>query len=187
MRMLQLNFTPFPKLETERLLLRRIELEDAQEILFLRSDQNIIRYLNKVPAKNLQEAKDFIKDIHEYIRDNESILWGIALKDSPAKIIGTICLWQFQKEHYRAEIGYVLHPEQWRKGIMKEAILKVIDYAFNTLQLHSLAGMIDPANAASAAILESTGFTREGYFKEDFYFKGKFYDTAVYSRLHRKI
>jgi ribosomal-protein-alanine N-acetyltransferase len=182
--MLELNFTPFPKLETGRLLLRRIRQEDAPEILFLRSDPTVLRYLNKEPAKNIGEAKRFITDIQEYIRDNDSVLWGIALKNDPRKIIGTICLWQFIKEHYRADIGYVLHPDHWRKGIMKEALVKVIDYAFNTLQLHRLAAMIDPGNTASAAILESAGFTREGCLREDFLFRGKFFDTAVYSLLH---
>ena len=87
------------------------------------------------------------------------------------------------KEHYRAEIGYVLDPAYWRKGIMKETILRTLDYGFSTLGLHSVEARINPHNIASASVLESTGFVREAYFKEDFFHRGKFEDTAVYSRL----
>ncbi len=110
-------------------------------------------------------------------------MWAISLNKEPARLIGTICYWHFQKEHYRAEIGYALHTDFWRKGIMKEAILKVLDYGFNNLKLHSIEAHIDPANNGSAAILESTGFVKEAYFKESFYFRGQFLDTAIYSKL----
>jgi ribosomal-protein-alanine N-acetyltransferase len=67
---------------------------------------------------------------------------------------------------------------------MKEALIKVIDYGFNEMKLHSIEAHINPENAASAAILEATGFVREAYFKEDFFYKGEFSDTAIYSKLH---
>ena len=66
---------------------------------------------------------------------------------------------------------------------MKEALIKVIEYGFNEMKLHSIEAHINPANSASAGILEATGFIREAYFKEDFYYKGVFSDTAIYSKL----
>ena len=182
--MLQTAFHPFPELKTDRLLLRRITMDDAAAVLFLRSDKDVMRFIDREPAKSLKDAEDFIKRINKDIDDNVVIQWAITLMDNPGKLIGTICLWQFQQEHYRAETGYVLMPDQWRKGIMKEALLKVLDYGFKTLGLHSIEAQISPGNSASAALLESTGFTREGYFKEDFYFRGNFLDTAVYSKLN---
>ena len=184
--MLQPNFNPFPELSTERLLLRRITLEDAPEIFFLRSDQNILQFLSKEPAANIKEAEDFITRINNDIDNNDAIMWAIALKENPSKAIGTICFWQMLKEHFRAEIGYVLDPGCWRKGIMKETILKTLDYGFSTLGLHSVEARLNPDNIASASVLESTGFVREAYFKEDFFRRGKFEDTTVYSMLHKK-
>ena len=90
------------------------------------------------------------------------------------------------KEHYRAELGYVLDPAYWNKGIMKESILRTLDYGFTTMGLHSVEARINPDNIASASVLESTGFVREAYFKEDFFHREQFEDTAVYSRLQRK-
>jgi [ribosomal protein S5]-alanine N-acetyltransferase len=181
--MLQPNFDPFPELSTERLLLRRITMEDAPEIFFLRSDQTILQFLSKEPAANLKEAEEFITRINNDIDNNDAIMWAITLKENPSKAIGSICFWRMLKEHYRSEIGYVLDPGYWRKGIMKETILKILGYGFSTMGLHSVEARINPDNIASASLLESTGFVKEAYFKEDFFRRDQFEDTEVYSRL----
>lgn len=181
--MLILNFTPFPELKTSRLLLRKLNNTDANEIFFLRSNENVLRYLGKEPAKTIAEAEDFIRMINKNIAENESILWGITFINEPSMIIGTICLWNFRKENFRVEVGYLLHPAHWRKGIMKEAIKAVVDYGFNSLGVHSIEALLSPENIASSAVLESNGFVKEGHLKESFYFNGQFSDTAIYSRL----
>ena len=184
--MIELNFTPFPELRTERLLLRRLEKTDANEIFFLRSNEDVLRHLGKEPATTIREAEEFIGLINKNVDNNESILWGIALQGHPSIIIGTICLWNFKKENYRGEIGYLLHPDHWRKGIIKEAINKVVDYGFNVLKLHSIEAQLSSGNIASSAALERTGFVKEAHLKENFYFKGEFSDTLIYSILTKK-
>lgn len=178
--MLTVNFTPFPTIHTERLVLRDLEATDVNEIFFLRSDMDVLKYLDKEPAKSVDEAKKFIELIKENTTKNNSILWGIALKESPA-IIGSICFWRIIKEHYRAEIGYVLHPAFQGKGIMDEAIKAALQYGFEVMQLHSVEANINPANIASMKLLEKNGFVREAYFKENYYYNGKFIDSAIYS------
>lgn len=182
--MLQPKFTPFPELKTKRLLLRKVIHSDAREVLFLRSDPGILQYLSKEPAQSIQEAEDFITRITNDLENGDGIAWGICLAEKPEALIGTIGFWRMQKEHYRSEIGYVLHPAYWRKGIIKEAMTKVLEYGFGVMGLHTVEARISPANLASAAALESAGFVREAYFKEDFYFNGKFEDTAVYSTIN---
>lgn len=182
--MLQLNFTPFPELETERLLLRRMVLADAKELLFLRSDKAVLEFLGKEPAKTIEEVESFINMINNNIDTDEAIQWAITFKENPAKLIGTICYWNIRKEHYRAETGYTLHPDHWNKGIMKEALKKVINYGFSVMKLHSIDANINPGNKASEALLVSTGFVKEAHFKEDFFFRGKFSDTVIYSLLN---
>jgi ribosomal-protein-alanine N-acetyltransferase len=184
--MLVLNFAPFPELQTQRLLLRKLKSSDAEEILFLRSNDDVLRYLGREPAVSKTEAEEFISKINKNVDENEAILWGIALQNDPSAIIGTICLWNIKKEHYRGEIGYLLHPNHWRKGIMKEAINCVVDYGFTILGLHSIEALLSPENIASSAVLESTGFIKEGHLKESFYFNGMFGDTAIYSKLNLK-
>ena len=180
-----LNFTPFPELRTERLLLRKLDRSDAKELFFLRSDENVLRYLGKEPAKTVADVERFIDSITKAVEQNDSILWGIAFLNEPSTIIGTICLWNFKPENFRTEIGYMLHPAHWRKGIMKEAIHAVVDYGFNILGFHSIEALLSPENIASSMVLERTGFVKEGHLKESFHFNGKFGDTAIYSRLNK--
>lgn len=181
--MLKVNFTPFPEIYTERLLLRRIRKEDIPQLLALRSNDTVMKYIDKEYAGSLEEAKEFFKKANDALETNDGIVWGITMKDHPALLIGYIGFWRLIKEHHRAEIGYMLLPPFWQKGIMKEAIEKTLDYGFTIMKLHSVEGRINPENIASASLLKSAGFIKEAYFKEDFFFKGKFGDTEVYSRL----
>lgn len=183
--MLAVNFASFPELSTKRLILRKLNDKDSDQFFRLRSNEKVMEHIGRKPMNSINEAKDFIKMINELLESNSGITWAMALKEEPGKLIGTIGLWRLIKEHFRAEIGYMLHPEYWRKGITKEAILEVLDFGFNELKLHSVEGKITPLNIASAKTLESTGFEREAHFREDFFFNGKFEDTAVYSLLSR--
>ena len=177
------NFSPFPEIQTERLLLRMMTTNDAEEILYLRSNDDVMKYIERERTKSIEDAKSFLDKIDASLNSNNGIMWGITLKEKPGKLIGNIGYWRLIKEHYRAEVGYMLHPSFWKKGIMKEALLRVIDFAFDDMHLHSIEANINPGNAASAMLLESTGFIKEAYFKEDFFFNGAFHDTIIYSRL----
>jgi ribosomal-protein-alanine N-acetyltransferase len=180
--MLKLDFTPFPELKTERLLLRQLTLEDAPDIFLLRSDENVLRYIGREPAISIKEAEEFIQKIITNVATNESIMWAITFSDNPGKVIGNICYWRIQPENYRTEIGYALLPQYWRKGIMKEAILKVLEYGFETMKLHSIEARTNAENKPSGAILEATGFIKEAHLRDEFFFQGKFSDTIIYTR-----
>jgi ribosomal-protein-alanine N-acetyltransferase len=182
--MLAINFTPFPELATARLRFRQLKPGDAGDIYKLRSDEKVNRFLTRNRCKNLEEAAAFVNKINRGISNNEAMYWAITFNNSD-NLIGTICLWNFQPENYRAELGYELKPEYWGSGIMREALPGVIKYCFETLKLHSIAAETDPGNIQSVMLLEKNGFTREGYFKENIHFNGKYLDTAVYSLINR--
>ena len=183
--MLNPNFTPFPELTTERLLLRQINAKDANEVFLLRSDEQVMKYIDRPKAKNIDEALDFIKMIETITANNEAIQWGITFKDNP-KLLGYIGFWQMQKENFRAEIGYALLPDCHKKGIADEALKAAIDYGFNTMNLHSIEANLNPDNIASAKLLEKNNFEKEAYFKENYYFEGKFIDSLIYSLIVSK-
>jgi ribosomal-protein-alanine N-acetyltransferase len=184
--MLSPNFSPFPELTTERLLLRKITLADAPRVQQLRSNEAVMKYINRPLTLALELAEAWINVVLTVLEKNEGINWCICLKDAPSEHVGTIGLWRIEKENYRAEIGYMLEPSLHGKGIMYEALLKVMDYGFNVMRLHSIEGCIDPRNKASGALLEKAGFIREAYFKENYLLRGEFADTAVYSILNPK-
>jgi ribosomal-protein-alanine N-acetyltransferase len=183
--MLEVNFDPFPLLETERLTLRRLTLEDAPEMFALRSNVDAMKHICRPLQTTIEEARVQILKINEMINFNDGIGWALCLK-ARKKMIGTLSFHRIQKEHHRAEIGYMLHPDYWRTGIMSEAIKAIVDYGFNELKFHSIEAQIDPTNTASEKILQKFKFVKEAYYKENFFFDGQFLDTAVYSLLHHQ-
>ena len=183
--MLQVDFQPFPILYTERCLLRKIVQEDAPEILLLRSEPSIMQYLDRDPMTSLDEARSFITRIEESLSQGMGITWGICLHNS-TELIGKIGLWRLIKEHYRAEIGYTLHPGFWGKGIMTEVLQEVIRYGFKELGLHSLEANVNPSNLASIKLLKKQGFIQEGYFRESYFYNGTFLDSAIFSLITKK-
>jgi ribosomal-protein-alanine N-acetyltransferase len=180
--MLALNFTPFPALTTDRLALRKITMDDAPELFCMRTDERIMKYIERPRPKDISDTHAFIKLIDEREKENILVTWGITLKNEP-KLIGTVCFLNIEKENHRSELGYALHPDHWRKGIMDEVLDAVIQYGFEEMKLHSICANINPANIGSQKLLEKHGFVREAYFKENFFWEGKFLDGAIYSLL----
>src|SRR5687767_11118636 len=119
--MLALNFSPFPELMTERLILRQIKHYDAEDLYSLRSDERVMKYIDKPRAKSEDEIRNYIVKITESFLRNEAITWGISLHRS-FQLIGTIGFWRIMKEQHRAEIGLSLSPDFHGKGYMQEAL-----------------------------------------------------------------
>jgi [ribosomal protein S5]-alanine N-acetyltransferase len=174
------SFLPFQNLASKRLLLRQITPEDVNEIFALRSNVEIMKHIPRPLVTTHEEALEHIKMIQNKIENNEGINWAITLKGIP-KLIGIIGHYRMRWEHFRSEIGYMLLPEYHGKGITTEAIQLMIDYGFNQMNMHSIEGIIDPANTASARVLEKNGFVKEAHFKENEFFNGKFLDSVIYS------
>jgi ribosomal-protein-alanine N-acetyltransferase len=182
--MININFTPFPNLETERLHLRRLVKEDVNEVFALRSDNEVMKYIPRPLVKTNEEALEHIAMIDEKIENNEGINWAISLKNNP-KLIGIIGHYRIKPEHFRAEIGYMLLPEYHGKGIIVEAIKETLNYGFQVMKLHSIEAIIDPENFASESVLQKSGFIKEAHLKENEYYEGRFLDTVIYSILNK--
>jgi ribosomal-protein-alanine N-acetyltransferase len=180
--MLDVNFNPFPVLSTERLTLRQFTNEDVNELFVLRSDKRTMQYIPRPLAKTKEEVIQLIQKVNEMISKNEGINWAVTLKND-SKVIGMIGYFRMAKEHYRAEVGYMLHPDYHGKGIMREALERVLDYGFNILKFHSIEAITSPENFSSAKLLQRTGFSKIGHFKEHEYFDGKFIDSVYYTLL----
>lgn len=183
--MLNFNFTPFPVIETERLILRRITNDDANEIFELRSNPETMKYIPRPLVKTTEDALEHVAMIEEKIVTNVGINWGITLKGN-SKVLGIIGYYRIQPENHRAEIGYMLFPDFHGKGIISEALKRLIAYGFDDLKLHSIEAVIDPENAASEKVLQKCGFVKEAHLKEAEFYEGKFLDKVIYSLLNSK-
>jgi ribosomal-protein-alanine N-acetyltransferase len=180
--MLDLNFAPFPVLTTERLILRRFTHADTADLFEVRSNAPIMQYIARPLAKTLDDAVNLIKVIDDLLSSNNGITWCISLKNDP-KFIGSIGFWRIEKENYRAEIGYLLNPAYQGSGIMQEAMDAVVQYGFGPINLHSIQANVNPGNKASIKLLEKNNFVREAYFKENYFYNGRFADTIIYTLL----
>ena len=154
-------FDPFPTIHTERLILRQLDIHDHHEIFSLRNNENVNRYLDRPEIKTLAEAKGFIRRINKGIESNHWFYWAISLKNKN-KLMGTVCLWNVSVKHNRAEIGYELHPGFQGKGIMQEAISKVIEFGFRKMDLKVILAYTHVENEKSARLLEKCNFIMTG-------------------------
>ena len=155
-----MNIQTFPKIKTERLILRKIEESDSDIILFLRSDKTINKFIDRPEnrrTKNRSDAIKHIKKLNVETENNKCFAWGITLKNDP-KIIGTICLWNFSKNYKIAEVGYDLNPKFQRKGIMSEALNSVINFGFIELGIDRIEAFTHIQNKNSKKLLEKNGF-----------------------------
>ncbi|MFC5408096.1 GNAT family N-acetyltransferase [Larkinella bovis] len=180
--MLTINFTPFPVLETERLVLRQLEPADQQDLFVLRSSPALMQFIPRPLAKSATDAASLIEDFRMSAIANERITWGITEKTA-STVIGTIGYVRILKEHARAELGYLLHADHQGKGLMLEAVRAVIDYGFRVMNLHAIEAIIDPENTASGRVLERSGFRKEGHLRDNIWFNGQFRDSVIYARL----
>lgn len=182
--MLTINFHPFKTLETDRLLLRRIDENDFEEVIQLRGNPETMKYIPRPLVKTKEDALEHIKMIEDKIVNNTGINWGMTIKGNP-KIIGIIGHYRIQPENHRSEIGYMSLPEYNGKGYMTEALKAILSYGFDEMNLHSIEAVIDPGNISSEKILLKNGFVKEAHILENELWEGKFWDTVIYSLLKR--
>lgn len=150
-----------PLLTTERLILRSLALEDAPDVLRIRSDDRVNKYLDRPKASSIEDALVFIRKIQAA---DEGIYWAISLKDNNT-LIGTACFWNIVIEKKSGEIGYELHPDYQGKGIMQEAITAVIKYGFETAGFNIITALTSPDNEKSVRLLERNNFVRDINFE----------------------
>lgn len=175
-------FSNFPTLETPRLLLRQIGLQDAQDIHDIRSNRQVMSYMDSHVHETVEDAEEFISKGLEIFRAKNGLFWGLVEKAS-GEFIGDFSFWKIDKKNSRAEIGYTLKPEFWGKGYMKEAMSRIICFGFEELKLHSFEANINPDNENSRRLLLKLGFRKEAYFRENYFYDGNYLDSEIYSLL----
>ena len=180
--MLDFPIDTFPDLDTPRLHLRQLTVQYAPELFRIRSDENVMRYIPRPRPQHVDEVLQLIDQIETGRRERRGLLWAMT-EAQTGRLVGNLGFVNLQREHYRAEVGYLLHPDFWGQGLIGEALAAILAYGFTRLGLHSVEALIDPDNDASRRVLLRQGFVREAYFKENFYYAGRFLDTEIYSLL----
>jgi len=160
------DFTPFPVLETERLTLRALNLNDAKAIFGLRTNKEVNEFIDRRTPRNLSEARAFIDRISKLTSENKGIFWVIESNNNH-QLVGTIGLRNFEDEEDYAELGYELDPSYQQKGFMSEAFEVVLEYGFNKMELKTIEAFTHKNNTASIALLEKQKFVFDPEIKDE--------------------
>ncbi|XMB85242.1 GNAT family protein [Mycoplasmatota bacterium WC44] len=179
--MVKLNFSPFPSLETDNLILRQLEIKDAQAIFDYQSNKKNFKYVDMKIYTNIKEAQNYILKMNNGVEMNKWIIWAIADLRTNV-ILGTISIWNISHEQQKGELGYGLFPGNTGKGIMSEALKKVVEYGFYNIGLNTLEAYTNILNNRSITVLERNDFTRKTLFTEINTTSGKPMDMVIYKR-----
>jgi ribosomal-protein-alanine N-acetyltransferase len=150
----------FPKIQTERLSLLRLEKSDWEVISFLRTDKKVNEFVERSSAETKEKALEFIKKVNNEFKNGNTIYWKITDKNTNI-MIGSICLWNFSKDRKTAEIGYDLSTLYQGKGIMNESLNSIVKFGFQKLELELIEAYTHYKNDSSKKLLERNGFKLE--------------------------
>ncbi|MFK7747509.1 MAG: GNAT family N-acetyltransferase [Kordia sp.] len=148
----------FSEIETERLLLTKLQTTDWEMISFLRSDKDVNEFVKRPSAETKEKALEFIDKISKGIESQMLYYWKLTEKGN-SEMIGSICLWNFSEDGKTAEVGYDLSPKYQRKGIMNESLKSVTEFGFQKLNLDLIEAYTQYQNEPSKKLLERNGFT----------------------------
>ncbi|MFJ5622791.1 GNAT family N-acetyltransferase [Peribacillus loiseleuriae] len=180
-------FKALPTFETNRLILRKITFSDLDDIYEFSSDPEVAQHMTWEVNKSKDETlNNFIKVVIEEYEKGQSATWAIVYKESN-KVIGTCSFVDWSNEHKKAEIGYVLNKSYWGKGLASEAIIKIIQYGFETVKLNRIEGGCDIDNIGSEKVMVKVGFEYEGTLRKNEFIKGEFRDTKLFSILNEDL
>ena len=179
-------FKSFPELESERLLFRRILQSDAKDLFLLRSNDDVLRFMDVPRHHSISDSEKLIHTLDESYENETGINWVIVEKRSNS-FAGYFGFWRMIPEHCRAEIGYAIKPEFWGKSYMYETINKMVRFGFENMMLHSIEANVNPLNERSKKVLERIGFKKEAHFRENYLFNGEFLDSIIYSLLEKDL
>ena len=173
---------PMERLTTERLILRRMDMNDARDIFEYGRDREVARHVLWDAYISVTEARAYVRCMQRKYRLGDPASWCIELKGT-GRVIGTIGYMWYNRDHNSAEVGYSLARDQWNKGIMTEALHEVLRYSFEEMQIHRVEAQHEVDNPASGKVMLKCGMRHEGTLRGRLLNKGRYVDVDVYAIL----
>ncbi|MGB3368841.1 MAG: GNAT family protein [Acidaminobacteraceae bacterium] len=158
------DFSPFPLINTDRLILRQLKKTDSRYLYLMRNNPKVSKYLDRPLYKDLFETAESIEKLNHGIGHNNWIFWAIENEDG--KFVGTICLWNYNHEFNVCDIGFELDPKFQGNGYMTEAIKATVKFAFDIIKLNGIWGFTVTENESAINILTKNNFKQEQIIEE---------------------
>lgn len=174
------DFTAFPILETERLVLRETTEADAPALFDYYRDPELTKFISFGTHASVEDTLGFIGWMASVYRQQDSIRWGIQLK-ATTRLIGTGGLHFWKRELRMAEVGYHIGRPFWGMGYATETLGVLVDFGFQHMNLNRIEGRHNAGNDASGRVMEKLGFQREGRWRQREIKDGDFVDVVQFS------
>ncbi len=171
-----------PVLHTKRLTLRQIIHEDARDIFAYASDYEVTKYTAWNRHEKIENSLDFINFTLEKYKTENHYDWAIILKENK-KLIGTGGFPDFNNYFHFGEMGYNISRDYWNNGYATEAVMEILTFGFNNLNLVRIQATCRIENAASERVLQKAGMSFEKILRNRLYKDNNYYDLKLYSIL----
>jgi len=173
-------FSNLPRFETKRLVLRRIEYRDYEDMFEYSADLDVTRYLTWQPHTNIGETKNYINDLQKRYNDGKFFDWGLVYKQN-GRFVGTCGFTTINLNQNTCEVGYVLAKKYWGMGLIPEALECIMDFAFGYFGFDKVEARFLDGNTNSRKVMQKVGMT---YSKIDYnilHIKGEYKTVHTYS------
>lgn len=175
-----------PMIETQRLILRKIEMNDANRMFeFIFSDHRVMDNLIKGPHQSITETINRLTEITNQYVSEKFCYWGIEVKES-GELIGTIDLFNFNEDTENCEVGYNIGFNWWNNGYGTEALHAVVEFAFRIMDIHKISATHNIDNPASGKIMLKVGMKREGIIRHMIRKNNQYKDCGIYGILQQE-
>ena len=171
-------FSSIPRFETEHLLLRRMKVEDAEDMFEYACSAEVTRYLTWNPHADVPNTREYLTYVQKQYEAGEFYNWALIYKPD-MKMIGTCGFTSFDDDNNSAEIGYVVNPAYQDRGLATEAVKEVIAFGFQKLGLNRIEAKYIEGNEASRRVMEKCGMSYEGTHRSALLIKGEYKTISV--------
>ena len=175
-------FSNIPSLETDRLILRKLMVNDYEDMYLYACRSDVTQYLTWKPHPDPFYTREYLEYIATKYSMGEFYDWAVIDK-SNQKMIGTCGFTKFDFHSNSAEIGYVLNPEYWGEGYATEAVNSVIEFGFERLGLVRIEARYMEGNTASRRVMEKAGMTYEGMMRSAMLVENEYKNIGICSIL----
>jgi [ribosomal protein S5]-alanine N-acetyltransferase len=162
---------PVLEFETERLRLRRLTVEDAHNLHRVYGDAEAMRYWDAPPSRDVAETEQRIQRSLSFDATWQAA-WAV-LTGEDDMFTGMMNYHARQPWNRRLAVGWILAPQFWGRGYMKEAMQVLIAHCFEALGTHRIEAEIKPENLRSARLADRVGFQREGFLRDRAFVSGR--------------
>ena len=168
-----------PDILTERLLLRKIRIDDSEPMFAYASHPDVSRFTTWETHKSIGNTNQFISFLLRQYEASEPSNWGITLRETQ-QLIGTCGFMYWDREQRLAEIGYALAKDYWGRGLMVEAVRQIIEFAFERMAVERVIARCHIDNLASERVMQKIGMTFENLLRKNIQIKGEYVDVKKY-------